>query len=58
MAGIGSSEMVGDALVLNMQFDRENLQLTQLSSDIDAGEAGTFGLLLTSRGGPPPPPPG
>ena len=47
VAGIDPSEIVGDALVLNMQFDRENLQLTQLSSDIDAGETGTFGLLLT-----------
>ena len=50
VAGIDPTEMVGDALVLNMQFDRENLQLTQLSSDIDAGETGTFGLLLTLSG--------
>ena len=50
VAGIDPSEMVGDALVLNMQFDRENLQLTQLSSDLDAGELGTFGILLTFSG--------
>ena len=47
VAGIDPSEIVGEALVLNMQFDRENLQLIQLSSDIDAGETGTVGLLLT-----------
>jgi hypothetical protein len=47
VAGIDPSELVGDALVLNMQFERESLHLTQLSTDIDAGEAGTFGLLLT-----------
>jgi len=50
VAGIDPSEMVGDALVLNMQFDRESLHLTQLSTDIDAGAAGTFGLLLTVSG--------
>ena len=50
VAGIDPSELVGDALVLNMQFERESLHLTQLSTDIDAGEAGTFGLLLTVSG--------
>jgi len=50
VAGIDPSQLVGDALVLNMQFDRESLQLTQLSSDIDAGDAGTFGLLVTLSG--------
>ncbi|HEX5579421.1 MAG TPA: hypothetical protein VFY43_07135 [Candidatus Limnocylindria bacterium] len=46
-AGVDPSQLVGDELVLNMQFDRENLHLTQLSSDLDAGELGTFGVLLT-----------
>ena len=50
VAGVDPSEMVGEALVLNMQFDRENLHLTQLSSDIDAGELGTLGLLVTLSG--------
>lgn len=50
VAGIDPSELVGDALVLNMQFDRENLHLTQLSSDIEAGGLGTLGLLLTLSG--------
>jgi hypothetical protein len=49
-AGVDPSEVVGDELVLNMQFDRENLHLTQLSSDLDAGELGSFGLLLTFSG--------
>ncbi|HEY8180328.1 MAG TPA: hypothetical protein VIH33_07990 [Candidatus Limnocylindria bacterium] len=50
VAGIDPSQLVGDALVLNMQFDREDLHLTQLSTDINGGDAGTFGLLLTVSG--------
>jgi hypothetical protein len=50
VAGIDPTELVGDALVLNMQFDRENLHLVQLSSDLDAGEMGSFGLLVTFSG--------
>ena len=30
-----------------MQFDREDLHLTQLTTDIDAGELGKLGLLVT-----------
>lgn len=50
VAGIDPSELVGDALVLNMQFDRENLHLSQLSTDIDAGDTGSLGLLVTVSG--------
>jgi hypothetical protein len=48
--GIDPAQVVGDELVLDMQFDREDLRLTQLSSDLDAGELGTFGVLLTFSG--------
>ena len=47
VAGIDPTELVGDALVLNMQFDQETLHLIQLTTDIDAGELGKLGLLVT-----------
>jgi hypothetical protein len=49
-AGADPGELLGDALVLNMQFDRETLHLMQLSTDIDAGELGSLGLLATFSG--------
>jgi hypothetical protein len=49
-AGTDPGQLLGDALVLNMQFDRETLHLMQVSSDIDAGELGTLGLLVTFSG--------
>lgn len=45
-ADIDAGEFLGDALVLNMQFDRETLQFSQIATDIDAGEVGTFGLVI------------
>ena len=50
VAGIDPSELAGDGLVLNMQFDQETLHLMQLTTDIDAGELGTVGLLVTFSG--------
>ena len=46
-AGVDAGEFLGEALVLDLQFDRENLRLRQASTDIDAGDIGTFGVLLT-----------
>jgi hypothetical protein len=45
--GVDISQFLGDSVVLDLQFDRQSLRLTSLSSDIDAGEVGTFGLSLT-----------
>lgn len=45
--GIDVSQFLADGLKLNLQFDRQSLRLTSVSSDIDAGEVGTFGLSLT-----------
>jgi hypothetical protein len=39
--------VIGESLVLNLQFDRETLRLRQVSSDISAGDLGTLGLLAT-----------
>jgi hypothetical protein len=46
-SGVDLGEFLGDGLVLDLQFDRESLRLTQIATDIDAGEAGTFGLVIT-----------
>jgi hypothetical protein len=46
-ADIDAGDFLGEALVLSLQFDRESLRLVQASTDIDAGEAGSFGLLIT-----------
>lgn len=45
--GVDAGEFLGEDLVLNLQFDRETLRLVQVTTDIDAGDTGTFGLLLT-----------
>jgi hypothetical protein len=49
-AGVDASQFLGETLVINLQFDRETLRLTQVSSDIDAGDAGTFGVVVTISG--------
>jgi hypothetical protein len=49
-AGVDLGQYLGEALVLDLQFDRENLRLAQVATDIDAGEVGTFGLLVTISG--------
>ncbi len=46
-AGVDPGDFLGEALVLDLQFDRENLRLRQVTTDIDAAGVGTFGLLLT-----------
>lgn len=46
-AGIDVSAFLGEALVVDLQFDRENLRVRQVSSDIDAGEIGSFGIVAT-----------
>jgi hypothetical protein len=40
-------QLLGDSVVLNLQFDRGSLRLTSVSTDIDAGQVGTVGLSLT-----------
>jgi hypothetical protein len=45
-ADVDPGQFLGEALVLNLQFDRETLQATQISTDLDAGEIGTFGLVI------------
>lgn len=47
VANVDPSQFLGEALVLNLQFDRENLQLNRISTDIDAGELGSFGVAVT-----------
>jgi hypothetical protein len=49
-AGVDLGQYLGDGLVLDLQFDRETLRLAQIATDIDAGEVGTFGLLITISG--------
>jgi hypothetical protein len=45
-ADVDPGQFLGEELVLNLQFDRETLQATQISTDLDAGEIGTFGLVI------------
>jgi hypothetical protein len=52
LAEAGSStgvdpSVIGESLVVNLQFDRENLRIRQASTDISAGEAGTLGMVVT-----------
>jgi hypothetical protein len=46
-AGVDLGEFLGDGPVLDLQFDQETLRLRQIATDIDAGEVGTFGLVIT-----------
>jgi hypothetical protein len=46
-SGVDIGQFVGDSVVLNLQFDRQSLRLSSVSTDIDAGEVGKFGLALT-----------
>lgn len=45
--GIDVGQFLADGLKLNLQFDRSTLRLTSVSTDIDAGDVGSFGLSLT-----------
>ena len=49
-AGVDVGQFLGEGLVLELQFDRETMHLTQISTDIDACEVGTFGLVVTLSG--------
>ena len=49
-AGTSASEVIGDALVLNLQFDREKLYLTTVSTSIDNAQAGTFSATISLSG--------
>jgi hypothetical protein len=46
-SGVDIGQFLGDSVVLNLQFDRESLRLTQASTDLDAGDTGKFGVVLT-----------
>jgi hypothetical protein len=41
---------LGEALVLNLRFDRESLWLTEVSTAVESGSAGTFNATLTFSG--------
>ena len=45
--GEDPADMIGEALVLTLLFDREDLYLTQLSTSVDDPDSGTFSLTLT-----------
>jgi hypothetical protein len=49
-AGVDLGQYLGEGLVLDLQFDRETLRLAQIATDIDAGEVGTFGVVITISG--------
>ena len=46
-AGIDPGAFLGESLVLDLQFDRENLRVRQVSTDVEAGEVGSFGIVIT-----------
>jgi hypothetical protein len=46
-SGVDVGQFVGDAVVLHLQFDRSTLRLTSVSTDVDAGDVGSFALSLT-----------
>ncbi len=47
VASLDPSTVFGDALVLNLLFDREKLWLTELSTDVASDELGTFSVTLS-----------
>ena len=46
-AGVDAGGFLGESLVVDLQFDRENLRLRQASTDVAAGDLGTFGVVVT-----------
>lgn len=46
-APVDAGDLVGEALVLDLQFDRENLWLTSASTSLASEEVGTFSVRLT-----------
>ena len=47
VASMDPSTIFGDALVLNLLFDREKLWLTELSTDVASATMGTFSVTLS-----------
>jgi hypothetical protein len=47
VASLDPSAVFGDALVLNLLFDREKLWLTELSTDVASDTMGTFSVTLS-----------
>lgn len=47
VASLDPSTVFGDALVLNLLFDREKLWLTEVSTDVASDELGTFSVTLS-----------
>lgn len=47
VASLDPSTVFGDALVLNLLFDREKLWLTELSTDVASDTMGTFSVTLS-----------
>jgi hypothetical protein len=39
--------VLGESLVINLQFDQEDLRLRQVATDVDAGDAGALSLVVT-----------
>jgi hypothetical protein len=48
-AGVDPS-VIGESLVLTLQFDQEDMRIRQVSTDVDAGEAGSVSLVVTFSG--------
>ena len=46
-AGVDVGQYLGDSVVLNLQFERDSLRLSGVSTSIDAADVGKFGLSLT-----------
>lgn len=46
-SGVSIGQSIGDSVVLNLQFERQSLRLTQASTDLDAADVGTFSLVMT-----------
>jgi len=46
-AGVDAGAFLGDFLVIDLQFDRENLRMRQVATDVEAGEVGSLGIVIT-----------
>jgi len=47
LASLKPSDIFGDALVVDLLFDREHLWLTEISTKVDSAKAGSFSAKLT-----------
>lgn len=50
MATGDQTDALGDALVLNLRFDRESLRLTEVATAVESESVGTFNATLTFSG--------